>query len=284
MSRATRKEKLIQNGKTKKKVQILLCTLGHELNENAVVGEEPIELGCECNNCLKKHKKRVRFISKKLEGDSNPDKERLLRIARQPIPYWYPKDAKLFYEDGRPFKKKEESSSVADLFEKRSLIAHSTVYHQIENIDDEDIRDLMKSVFSSNLHNVSKLNVVHHLRLNRGTHPSRGWVMHSFWIPHLRIELPFWFYFNERYNHILRGKRESNKLITQCKEAKSFDDLKKDANILICTQSSLLLDSAPAKISSESVQYVFTDPPYGGSIQYMELSTIYSAWLKGEKK
>jgi hypothetical protein len=94
--------------------------------------------------------------------------------------------------------------------------------------------------------------------------------------------LPFWFYFNERFQHILRGKKESNRLIKNYKEAKSFNDLRKDANILICTQSALRLSDRPASIPGKSIDYVFTDPPYGGSIQYMELSTIWAAWLRGE--
>ena len=28
------------------------------------------------------------------------------------------------------------------------------------------------------------------------------------------------------------------------------------------------------------IDYVFTDPPYGGSVQYFELSTLWAAWLK----
>jgi len=269
--------------KAVKKGRSFLCSSGHSLNLNNVIDTELIEIGCECEVCLKKSKKRVRFISKKLSESDTQDKERLKKIAQQPIPYWYPKDVRLFYHNGKPFKKKEANNSVEDLFDRRSLIAHSIVYHEIERIEDEEIRDMMKFVFSSNLHNVSKLNVVHHLRLRIGVHPSRGWVMHSYWVPYLRVELPFWFYFKERFQHIVEGKRESNKIIPYYKEAKTFNDLKKDSNIYISTQSALRLSEA-VKIPKESVQYVFTDPPYGGSIQYMELSAIWASWLKGEKK
>jgi DNA modification methylase len=266
-----------------KRGKSFICSSGHELSPKNVIDAEPIEIGCECKKCLEKTNKRVRFIRKILKGNDVQDKERLKQISQQSIPYWYPKNVRLFYEDGRPFKKKEENNSIDDLFDRRSLIAHSIVYHEIEKIEDEDIRDMMKFVFSSNLHNVSKLNVVHHLRLRTGIHPSRGWVMHSYWIPYHRIELPFWFYFNERFQHVLRGKKESNRLIHNYKEAKSFDDLKKDANVLICTQSALRLSDGPANIPNKSVDYVFTDPPYGGSIQYMELSAMWAAWLRGEK-
>jgi hypothetical protein len=276
------KEKVVM-AKATKKEKSFVCSSGHKLNPKNVVDVEPVEIGCECKKCLEETNNRVRFIRKSLDGNDTQDKDRLKRISQQPVPYWYPKNVRLFYEDGKPFKKKEGNTSVEDLFDRRSLIAHSIVYHEIEKVEDENLRDLMKFVFSSNLHNVSKLNVVHHLRLRTGIHPSRGWVMHSYWIPYHRIELPFWFYFNERFQHVLRGKKESNKLTRNYKEAKSFDDLKKDANVLICTQSALRLSDSPASIPNKNINYVFTDPPYGGSIQYMELSTIWAAWLKGEK-
>ena len=276
------KEKVVM-ARAIKKENFFVCSSGHRINPNNVVESEPIEIGCECKECLKRPDQRVRFIIKKLEEKDTQDKERLKQISQQPIPYWHPKNIRLFYDDGKPFKKKETNNFVEDLFDKRSLIAHSMVYHEIEKVENEDIRDLMKLVFSSNLHNVSKLNPVHQPRWRRKQHPSTSWIVHSYWVPYLRVELPFWFYFNERFQHILKGKKESNKAIPYFKEAKSFDDLKKDANILICTQSSLRLFDSPAKIPNDSVQYVFTDPPYGGSIQYMELSTMWASWLRGEK-
>jgi hypothetical protein len=96
-------------------------------------------------------------------------------------------------------------------------------------LDDDDIRDLIKLVFSSNLHNVSKLNPVHQPRWKIGQHPSTSWIAHRYWIPPLRVELPIWVYFEEQFKHILKGKKESNRLIPYYKEAKSFEDLKKDA-------------------------------------------------------
>ncbi len=43
---------------------------------------------------------------------------------------------------------------------------------------------------------------------------------------------------------------------------------------LISTQSSHLLD-----MPSESVDYIFTDPPYGGVVQYAEANWIWEKWL-----
>jgi len=82
---------------------------------------------------------------------------------------------------------------------------------------------------------------------------------------------------------LLKGKEETSKTIKYYKEAKAFEDLDNDANILISTQSALNLEDNLARIPKESVDYVFTDPPYGGSIQYGELSVLWLSWLKGEK-
>jgi DNA modification methylase len=49
---------------------------------------------------------------------------------------------------------------------------------------------------------------------------------------------------------------------------------------LLLNQSSLNLSEIP----TNSVDYVFTDPPYGGSVQYFELSTLWCAWLNRNKK
>jgi hypothetical protein len=197
------------------------------------------------------------------------------------VPYWVPKDVRLYYPSSRPFVKRERSEYVIDLFDRRSLIAHSILLHEIEQIEDTNIRDMMKLVFTSNLHNVSKLNPVHQPRWRKGQHPSTSWIVHSFWVPPLRVELPAWFYFEERFNHILEGKKETNSVIKDYRPARNFSDLEKDKNILILNQSELDLREK-AKIPDGQIDYVFTDPPYGGSIQYLELSTLWLSWLAGE--
>jgi len=276
-------EEKVVMAKAVKKKRSYICSKGHELDPHNVVDDEPLEIGVECNKCLEKSGSKVRFLIKKIDDKDTFDRKRLREISKLPIPYWHPKNVRLFYKDGRPFKKKEKNESLDDLFDRRSLIAHSIAYHEIEKIEDPDIRDMMKFVFSSNLHNVSKLNPVHQPRWRRRQHPSTSWIVHSYWVPYLRVELPFWFYFNERFEHIRKGKEESNKTIRYFKEAKTFSDLERGANILICTQSALRLFDEPAKIPNNEIDYVFTDPPYGGSIQYLELSTMWAAWLRGEK-
>ena len=265
----------------KRKKKKYFCSCGEKLGISNIVSEELYELGYDCETCLAKSRRKVRFLVKK-GAELAKDKERIEKINKMEVPYWIPKDAKLYYPSSRPFVKRERSKFVIDLFDRRSLIAHSILFHEIEQVEDKNIRDMMKLVFTSNLHNVSKLNPVHQPRWRKGQHPSTSWIVHSFWVPPLRVELPAWFYFEERFNHILEGKKETSSVIKHYKPARNFNDLKKDKNILILTESALNLREK-AKILDAQINYVFTDPPYGGSIQYLELSTLWLAWLSGEK-
>ncbi|MGA3059842.1 MAG: DNA methyltransferase [Candidatus Bathyarchaeia archaeon] len=255
------------------------CQCGNKLDVNNIVREELVEIGYECKACIKKSNRSVRFLVKKPDS---ADTALIAKIQEMEIPFWVP-EGTLKYLNGSDFQEgthRKDIVRIVDIFTKRNLIALSILYNQIEGFPQSDSKDLLKLAFSGNLHNVSKLNVVHHLRLRNGVHPSRGWVMHRYWIPPVRIELPVWFYFEERFKHILRGKIESNAEIPFAKEATDFDSLlNKKSNALLKVHSALELSDI---LPPESVDYAFTDPPYGGSIQYLELSSLWISWLKGK--
>jgi hypothetical protein len=75
---------------------------------------------------------------------------------------------------------------------------------------------------------------------------------------------------------LIKGKKDSNETIKQFKEAGSVSTLMEgNSNILLLTQNALDLKN----IHSDSVDYIFTDPPYGGEVQYFELSTLWCSWF-----
>lgn len=207
------------------------------------------------------------------------DKQKIESIENMEIPFWYPKD-KLIYKTGEPFKEgthNPELQTVSSLFTKRNLIALSMLNHEIESIEDIDVRDLMKFTFSSMLAQASKMMI-----WSKSSRPS--WKVHRYWVPDNNVELNVWDRFENRYQKILNGKRALQKIIADYyKEGKTFRDLLNDKTCLFSTQSALNLGENPASIPSNSVDYVFTDPPYGGSIQYLELSFLWASWLRGEK-
>lgn len=56
---------------------------------------------------------------------------------------------------------------------------------------------------------------------------------------------------------------------------KAFVNLKNQDGIAVYTASSSSLD-----ISSNSIDYIFIDPPFGANINYSELNSIWESWLK----
>ena len=190
--------------------------------------------------------------------------------------YWYPR-VELRYPSSKPFRAKRRCGSVAELFTDRNLSALSILYHEIEQLpeasrEERNIKDLMKFCFSSMLHLVSRL-----IMLKRGK--EAGWNTPEYLVLGVHPEYNVWDRFENRYKKILRGKKKTEEEISVYKEAEEFHDLLDDCNALICRRSALDLENIP----SETVDYVFTDPPYGGSIQYFELSMLRNAWLAGEK-
>lgn len=73
---------------------------------------------------------------------------------------------------------------------------------------------------------------------------------------------------------------EGNVLSSLKNRVKTFNNLrildKKDQNVIISTQSSTDLINIP----SNSVDYIFIDPPFGDNINYSELNSLWEGWLK----
>jgi len=230
---------------------------------------EPLEIRLFCPNCNKRLKKKPAL----------EDLERIIEIEKIEIPYWYPKD-KLRYPNGQEFQEGTHIGidEVPGLFTKRNLLALSILYHKIEDVKDAKIRDLIKFAFTSMSHLASNMTP------DRPTRPfSSFWPVHRYWVPPRFMESNVWMLFESSIfgkQGILKGKKETEQVIPCYKEAKDFDDFEKDANIWILTESVLNLEETG--IPKNSIDYVFTDPPYGGSIQYMELSTLWASWLKGK--
>jgi len=230
--------------------------------------ERPKQIRLFCSFCNKRFRK-------------NPDEKdiRLLdHIEREKIPYWNPSSVRLYYPNNMPFMKKEKSETVSDLFTKRNMLAMSILYDSIDSLPDGVNKQMMKFRFTSMAHLASKLTPV------RPTRPfSSFWPVHSYWVPPTFMESNVWLLFESAISGrqgLLAGKSDSNSQITYFKEAGKFDDLENDANVWILTQSALDLSNIP----ENSVDYCFTDPPYGGSIQYFELSLLWASWLSGKNQ
>jgi DNA modification methylase len=82
----------------------------------------------------------------------------------------------------------------------------------------------------------------------------------------------FPYFETSRFNRILAAKKE---IAAKCNMelTAGIEEVMENATILHGSATNL------NKIDSESVDYIYTDPPYGNKIQYLDLSTMWNAWL-----
>jgi len=89
-----------------------------------------------------------------------------------------------------------------------------------------------------------------------------GWVVSKLWVPKIHTEKNIFDTFLIRFEKFCKGKTETNNF-------KNINEIK------IYNQSSEKLGF----IKNNSIDYIFTDPPYGQSISYFGLSMFWNAWL-----
>jgi len=244
------------------------CKEVFKLVEAKRIGETPIRLKVNCEHCGFKGEKKpddydfkkVKWIEKNFERIIEKEK---LFIPEENFPDAdRQRDDALFQKNIRKFK---------DLFTSRNLLANAIIRKFIVNTDyREEIKDLLLLTFSSNLGWTSRLvdDVGH------------GWQRHAYWIPVLFFETNVWNSFLRRFSggasSILKGKEYSQKEIGDyCRIVDNFEELVKTGSCIIFTQSS---DKLP--LPNESIDAVITDPPYGGNVQYIELTNFWTVWLK----
>lgn len=150
--------------------------------------------------------------------------------------------------------------SLDELFTDRALIILSSLRDKIYKVKDFKMRQLLMFTFTSMLANVSSMLPGD---LEKATYKS-GWVISKFWSPKVHTERNIFHSFNLRLRAIERGKRELS--LYDFSNLKTYQS---NANELLF-------------LENESVDYIFTDPPYGESIAYLALSQFWNSWLEHE--
>ncbi|MBA7489747.1 hypothetical protein ES702_00281 [subsurface metagenome] len=173
-----------------------------------------------------------------------------------------------WYPSGVGLPSNADVSKLEQLFTRRNLEALSVLHNKIQQLDETPLKEVFWLMFSSMLARASKLIFVNNYRLTKKVNPAGVWGEKRFWIPEQYVENNVFYYFRERLPKFMKGKRESNILIG--------DYFEEGKTIKILTQSATDLSNVP----SNSIDFCFTDPPYGGSIQYLDLSIIWNAWLQ----
>ena len=169
--------------------------------------------------------------------------------------------------------------TVGSLFTQRAQGVISSLRESIAHVPCSDAtREFLLLAFTASLPQSSRL---HSIDFRPGRRfRSRGWTIPSYWIASGHFEQNARLSFLERCGKVLRGKRDANDFIPTAfsSEVADFKSLiTRSGGFLFGTTSASQL---PDLLEKNSVDYVFTDPPYGDSITYLELSEIWNVWLQ----
>jgi SAM-dependent methyltransferase len=231
-------------------------------------GNKIIRLKFDCPACGVSKQKRPtahdRELARRIEKDFSAT------VRRRKL--WYPR-TRIPEGDKTNSLLNQKVHFFHELFTRRSLLALSMLLKEIEAVSDRDARDLLRFAFSGSLKWASRQS---HLR----GEIVEGWAMHAYWIYPKSLEINVWNSFSRRFHAVVRGKRYSNDQIgIFAKPARSFDDIANgDSSYLILNQS-----SAHLPLPDNSLDAVITDPPYGGNVNYGELSDFWFVWLSRGK-
>ena len=217
-----------------------------------------------------------KYLCKKLDKH---DEEAIMKSNSHDINLPYPKD---IFPDTHAFDmaRKNYGDSYDKLFSKRNIYALSVIFDRINKVSDDNLKDFFRFAFISMVHLVSRIPSV---RENSNRVGSGSWGRPAYIKLKKRMEInPFVQYERaiESNQGIIKGKINSNRRIgSSIKFAKSldtFDSMHGNAMLLL-QENTLDLTNF---LEEESVDYVITDPPYGGLIPYFDLSFMWSSWLE----
>lgn len=241
-------------------------------NENAVATHyiwkdgSISEVWVSCSKC------RTSKVTKR------PDRHDIeaIQLIDQPS-FWYPEVA--LYENARINAKSGMKTS--DLFTNRALHVLSFLMSQIETIEDDSIRNTLKLCFSASLPQASRMVFVIRRRgkTSGGSSTPKAevgsWVI-GYWIPKEHFEINVWRCFANRFRRIIKGKTEIGDAFPRSvKELTSVEQLASASEGYFVNTG----NAASLPVDSESVDYIFTDPPHGNRLPYLELSLMWNSWL-----
>lgn len=156
-----------------------------------------------------------------------------------------------------------------ELFTRRQLAGLTLMRRAIDEQARGAARDALLLAWSAAL---SKLNRT--FLSAKGRAESRGgssiFSIYRYKIAAQPVELPIWSTFAERVQNVIEAKREIDQVIELRRRTGGwqgrFEVWSEDVHAL-------------AERFAGRVDYVFTDPPYGGHIAYLDLSTLWNNWL-----
>lgn len=173
---------------------------------------------------------------------------------------WYPKGVKLPSNADRGY--------VEDLFGKAQLITLTHLRSEIMKIPDRQAKELLLFAFSGTLDKASILYRAPEANKKHGG-GSGLFMVYRYWVPPQLGQRDAWTAFTSNVKRVAKAKAKSNILFGDfAREGETFN--------IYCDSAEKLLKY----VDKGTVDYIYTDPPYGAHIAYLDLSTMWHAWLE----
>src|SRR5205085_59240 len=163
-----------------------------------------------------------------------------------------------------------------DMFTPRQLAGLALIKQTIEKEAEGSVRDSLLLAWSAS---VAKLNKT--FLSAKGRAESRGgssiFSIYRYKLASQSVELPIWETFRGRFSNVLAAKKEVLHLRdTHRKQSAGKVSLDSEKSFRVLSHDAATLDKV---IKPSSVDYIFTDPPYGAFISYLDLSILWNHWL-----
>lgn len=168
------------------------------------------------------------------------------------------------YPKNIPLAKGSDVDSIEKLFTKKQLAQLAYLKHLIKKVKNKNVKKSLLLSFSSS---ITKINKTYHPSKSRGINAgdSAAFRYYRYRVAREVIELDLIKAFETKFKKLVSAKKDIHSRINE-KTISNAQILKGDA-----TNMSMIAD--------ESIDYIYTDPPYGAKIAYLDLSAMWNGWL-----
>lgn len=250
------------------------------------------EVGVECLRCGSNKKRRKGKVKheplgtfyRSLKAPDKRDSTKAEKMDKININYWYPDES---FHDSPSFSANFieciGGNSYADLWTKRNLYVLAKIFNLILKEENEELKKQLLFGFIQTIHLCTKMSVPRRPSAKRLF--STSWGRSAYICASRQMEM----------NPLLVF--ESNCLKKQSVVSalsNAIDYFGKKPKLLYVDESNksnrsqnfdikygiIDINNLTDYVDTESVDFIMTDPPYGGLVQYLDLSSIWLMWLK----
>ena len=237
-------------------------------------GNSIYEVGIECDIC------NDRFLEK-----PNAEEIRNLKeIEKIDIDLWYPKDR--FHRSpsfSQNFKECIGGEHFYNLWTRRNLYTMSKIFDYILAVEDLILRRQLVFAFIQMSHLCSKMSVPRRDEANRGF--STSWGRSAYICANRKMEQnPLLVFLSSSFGRqsVTSSLNEVKKYLGKIPKIVYVDYSNKGKSNNSFDIKYGIVDIAKIHdfIDEKKIDFILTDPPYGGLVQYLDLSSIWLIWLK----